>query len=140
MNSIKEIIKTREQIIKNNKPIEIKKDYIIENLLLFDYPEYFDKRYLELFVENLIFCANNDKIVEKILPQLFELLQDVNWPGSMKAINFIKDVNPDIYVDELNKTLKKAIEIEDEDWIFGINYLIDKVESLSIKNNTIIKN
>lgn len=139
MDRLDEILNLRQKIIKSKYLIKIKDEYILKNLLLLDYNEYFDKTNLSLFVDTLIYSSHeNPKI---ILPQLFMLLYDINWPGSINAVNFVKTLDVNIYIDELNDALKVALSSNDEDFLFGINYLVDKVYNLYIKNNKIyIKN
>ncbi len=61
----------------------------------------------------------------KAIPSMFELFQDLNWPGSMEAMRLLGSLDPGNYVESLNFSIKKAIELNDEEWVHGIGVFVD---------------
>ena len=95
-----------------------------------------DERYFGLlFNKNLKETWENVVVViEKIgcpkneffIPELLWLLQDVNWPGSMHAIDVLLKQNKDIVIPKLEQTIKEAYQQEDYMWLGGLKLLVEK--------------
>lgn len=63
---------------------------------------------------------------EFFIPELLWLLQDVNWPGSMQAIDVLLKQNKDIVIPKLEQTIKEAYQQEDNMWLGGLKLLVEK--------------
>ena len=95
-----------------------------------------DERYFGLlFNKNLKETWENVVVViEKIgcpkneffIPKLLWLLQDVNWPGSMHAIDILLKQNKDVVIPKLEQTIKEAYQQEDYMWLGGLKLLVEK--------------
>lgn len=95
-----------------------------------------DEQYFPLlFNKNLKATWENVVIViEKIgipkneffIPELLWLLQDVNWPGSMHAIDVLLKQSKDIVIPKLEQTIKEAYQQEDYMWLGGLKLLVEK--------------
>ena len=87
----------------------------------------FDKNLKETW-ENVVF------VIEKIgfpkneffVPELLWLLQDVNWPGSMHAIDILLKQNKDVVIPKLEQTIKEVYQQEDYMWLGGLKLLVEK--------------
>lgn len=66
------------------------------------------------------------QVVKPFLIDLFEWLQDMNWPGALTIRNFLltipKDEFKQLYCTALNNALKKA---DDDDWVYNLNLLLN---------------
>lgn len=102
----------------------------IEQLSVVD-EQYFDllfNRKMKETWENVV-C-----VIEKIgfpkneffVPELLWLLQDVNWPGSMHAIDILLKQNKDVVIPKLEQTIKEAYQQEDYMWLGGLKLLVEK--------------
>lgn len=63
---------------------------------------------------------------EFFIPELLWLLQDVNWPGSMHAIDVLLKQNKDVVIPKLEQTIKEAYQQEDYMWLGGLKLLVEK--------------
>lgn len=65
------------------------------------------------------------QVVKPFLIDLFEWLQDMNWPGALTIRNFLltipKDEFKQLYCTALNNALKKG----DDDWVYNLNLLFN---------------
>ncbi len=66
--------------------------------------------------------------IRKILPGLFEWLQDVNWPGADIVIEILANINKKDILPHIEHTLIEAAKKNDEPWINGINYLVNAMK------------
>ena len=74
---------------------------------------------------------------------LFELLQDLNWPGSEDAMKVLNDIEPRELVIFIEKYLDLAMNSKDFIWISGIKRLVEMSDiqfELSYKSMEILKN
>ncbi|MBO3444344.1 DUF5071 domain-containing protein [Clostridium sp. CCUG 7971] len=124
IKKINKILNEREKCLTEKNYIMTNK-YIISNFLLINEPNYFEKNILDNLINILIKLPNPQLIYA--IPQLVEVLQDLNWPGSMDSVEFLSSLPIKKYIKSLEYSLEKAIKEKDEDWLFGIFYLIDKV-------------
>ncbi|MGX4599034.1 hypothetical protein [Faecalimicrobium sp. JNUCC 81] len=129
IKKINKILNEREKCLTEKNYIMTNK-YIISNFLLINEPNYFEKNILDNLI-NILIKLPNPQLMYAI-PQLVEVLQDLNWPGSMDSVEFLSSLPIEKYIKSLEYSLEKAIKEKDEDWLFGIFYLIDKVP---IKDN-----
>ena len=60
------------------------------------------------------------------IPELFWLLQDINWPGSLHAIDILMKQNKDIIIPQLEQAIKDAYQQEDYMWLGGLKILVEK--------------
>lgn len=113
-----------------NKPIEIQEKAIknLENIL--------EKDLCKLIQPKSKYCWENAaKVIniigypkiKPIIPDLFEWLKDLNWPGAVIIVNTLKNIESD----EINEFIKEALikaELEnDELWKSGIEELKSKI-------------
>lgn len=125
MDKINEILNERERLLRDeNSSIRDKK--ILENILLINAPEYFNKDMTEKLINKLI--KLEDKYLKYVIPQLIEMLKDLNWPGSMTSLEFLSKLPSDKYISYLEDCMKLAIDDNDYDWIYGIFYFIENAQ------------
>ena len=74
-----------------------------------------------LVIEKIGFPKN-----EFFIPELLWLLQDVNWPGSMHAIDILLKQNKDVVIPKLEHTIKEAYQQEDYMWLGRLKLLVEK--------------
>lgn len=67
------------------------------------------------------------------LDQMFEWLQDMNWPGASEIFNYLFDLPGDIQSEKFFSALQKAISSKDEDWVY---FLYRFYQKSSIQNST----
>lgn len=94
---------------------------VIENFLLF-HEMGLDKENLESMVDFLI--GLEPKLLSYSVKQLLQLLQDLNWPGSLKAFQFLKDSEKSLYMAQLESCIAEATATNDSDWLYNLNSLI----------------
>ena len=63
--------------------------------------------------------------VMEVIDGLFEWLQDMNWPGVDIVIDILKLMPKKIFIENLEKCVKKAINAKDEEWIYSLAQLIE---------------
>jgi hypothetical protein len=100
-------------------------EYIISNFLLINEPDYFEKNILDKLINILI--SLKEPYLMYAIPQLIEVLKDLNWPGSIDSLEFLSILPIEKYIVDLENSMASAIKDNDEDWLFGIFYLIEKV-------------
>lgn len=96
---------------------------------------------------------NEVKVLEKrgypyisdVIPQLFEHLQDINWPGSRETYQLLLSLPRDVFIKNLELSVEKAINTNDESWLgwmykFIIDLDIKKEEFIKEENYIILKN
>ena len=76
-----------------------------------------------IVIKNIGFPKN-----KSIIPNLIELLQDMNWPGAKIGIDVLADMDVDIVIPHIESALKRAAEEKDYMWIGGIQRLIDRLK------------
>lgn len=129
IEKINQILNERNKCLTEKNYIMTDK-YIISNFLLINEPDYFEKNILGSLI-NILIKLPSPQLIHAI-PQLIEVLQDLNWPGSMDSVEFLSSLPIEKYIKNLEHLLEKALKEKDEDWLFGIFYLIDKA---NIKEN-----
>lgn len=68
------------------------------------------------------------KSESELKPYLFELLswlQDINWPGAFVIFERLKTFSAHSIISEYSYSVKRAIKLEDEEWL---NYLAGLIE------------
>lgn len=83
---------------------------------------------------------NAVKVIRKIgfpknrplLSDLVWLLQDINWPGALDAIEILSSIEKTIIIPIIEKALLTANSNGDSMWIAGISLLVKKGEYKSI--------
>lgn len=62
--------------------------------------------------------------VENVIPELFVWLQDINWPGSYDIFQFLCSIPKDAILKYFEDTVKEAIRLSDEIWLFQLQRLM----------------
>jgi len=62
--------------------------------------------------------------VRKVIPGLFEWLQDINWPGAEIVIEILANIEKKEILPYIETTLIEAAKKNDDPWITGINELV----------------
>lgn len=65
---------------------------------------------------------------KKALPSLIALLQDLNWPGALHAVDLLKNVEEKVLIPLIEDAIKEANESSDEMWLWGIKFLLERTE------------
>lgn len=65
---------------------------------------------------------------EFFIPTLLWLLQDVNWPGAVRAIDILLKQDKNILIPQLEEKIKEAYQNEDYMWLGGLKMLVKKCE------------
>jgi len=105
----------------------------ISDLSLFLQPIQIDnKNYSKKYWKNcsIILYSKDDEQLKKYLPELFEWIQDINWPGSFRIYFRLKKFSPIIIKESLIKAIDKAIKTNDINWL---NYISGLIENKNIK-------
>lgn len=63
-----------------------------------------------------VICARSDKEIIEAAPEMFEWLQDLNWPGATAIVSKLQKLPPDVLRRLYQVTLDKAKN--DEEWLF----------------------
>lgn len=56
-------------------------------------------------------------IIRDILMELFEWLQDMNWPGAITVVNILNTIPKKVLVENLEKTIEIALEENNGIWL-----------------------
>lgn len=92
----------------------------------------YDKIYWKNGAESLK-LLEIQKIIE-IVPEMFEWLQDLNWPGTKEIMDILVSLPRQILMSNLERAIKVAINQDDHEWLFHI------VMFLKIKKIIVTKN
>lgn len=65
---------------------------------------------------------------KKALPKLIWLLQDINWPGSMQAVEIIKGFDKSEIIIPVINAVKEACKEKDYMWIGGLKMIIESID------------
>jgi hypothetical protein len=65
--------------------------------------------------------------IKKALPRLVWLLNDINWPGALKAIEIFKSIDKEIIVPYIEDGCVTAIKENDPTWLEFIKYACDDI-------------
>ena len=60
------------------------------------------------------------QIIAKYSDELLMWFQDLNWPGTHMIYNTLLKLPVDILLESLHRTLKKAENLGDEEWIYNM--------------------
>lgn len=63
-----------------------------------------------------VICARSDKEIIEVALEMFEWLQDLNWPGAMDIVSRLKKLPTDVLRRLYQVSLDKAKN--DEEWLF----------------------
>lgn len=75
----------------------------------------------------IILAQRTDSELEPYLPQIFEWLQDLNWPGAIIIHNRLLDMEEQMLSRQLARSQKRAQTEKDDEWLFNLKYLQDKI-------------
>ncbi|WP_049680945.1 hypothetical protein [Peribacillus loiseleuriae] len=64
---------------------------------------------------------------ENSIPSLLFLMQDINWPGAIEAVEIVKNIGKRSVLPYLEDALEIAYKSEDYMWIGGLKYLVDSL-------------
>jgi len=75
--------------------------------------------------KNKIYWEDAAKVLEKrgypmiddVIMDMFEWLQDLNWPGALIIVRILKSIPKKVFVDNLEKTIEIALKENDEVWL-----------------------
>lgn len=135
-NQIDELLKIKEYDIYNNP--DVSDDRIKEIAEMVAADKSIDlKELFDLLKCSSKFCwLNFLNILEKLpkedkvrgLPVLFVLLQDFNWPTFPKTIEIFATIDTKTVKLHLDKYLVQACAEDDEDWIYNLHLLEEKLK------------
>ena len=74
-----------------------------------------------------IIAQHSDNELEPYLSQIFEWLQDLNWPGAVIIHNRLLDMDEQMRTKQLAYSQKQAQAANDDEWLFNLKYLQDKI-------------
>ena len=63
--------------------------------------------------------------IEVVLPELFNWLRDINWPGASIICELLKTIPIKILSNEVEGSIIRAARENDDIWISGIKYFMD---------------
>jgi hypothetical protein len=64
--------------------------------------------------------------IEEVIPDLFNWLQDLNWPGALIIKELLKSLSKDVVIQHLEYAASKALSIDDSTWLSNLSsYLAD---------------
>ena len=75
----------------------------------------------------IILAQRTDSELEPYLDQIFEWLQDLNWPGAIMIHNRMLDMEEQMLSKQLARSQKRAQIENDDEWLFNLGYLQDKI-------------
>ncbi|MGG3623337.1 hypothetical protein ABES25_07215 [Bacillus gobiensis] len=64
---------------------------------------------------------------KKALPKLARQLQDINWPGTLGAIEIFRSIGKQISTPYIEKECDEAIECNDTDWLEHLQFACDSL-------------
>lgn len=67
---------------------------------------------------------------ELALPKLYELFKDMNWPGALKSLEYLKSLERSINSKHLENACSKAVEEKDLEWLY---FLFEVSKQLNIQ-------
>ncbi|HCC07515.1 MAG TPA: hypothetical protein DEP72_05085 [Clostridiales bacterium] len=92
---------------------------------------------------------NAVKVVKKIgypgnyraIPSLLELLQDLNWPGTLMGVEILTSMDIKVTIPFIEEAIQKAYNEEDYMWLGGINEIIKlaNIKEEDFNNKAIFK-
>lgn len=95
-----------------------------------------EDKYLNLLFDTKLKCTweNSVKIIDKIgfprnrvlLPKLIWILQDINWPGALMAVEILISIEKRTLVPLVEKAIIQAYENDDYMWIGGLKMVVEK--------------
>lgn len=63
---------------------------------------------------------------KKFFPVLIWLLQDINWPGAIRALDILTQSDKTVVGPMLENAIMQAYELNDTMWLGGLNMLANK--------------
>ena len=90
----------------------------------------FNLKRLILPINSLCFQNASDILLkmpmQRLIPiaaDLLEWAQDLNWPGTKTVISIISKMPTNVVLDAFAKAKERAVNENDEEWIFNLNLL-----------------
>ncbi len=93
-------------------------DYNLSKLILPLRTDKYSKHYWENAA--IVISKKSPKEIEKVLPDLFIWLKDLNWPGSMIILDCINKLPDELIIPQKRAALEFAYGEDDEMWIENI--------------------
>src|SRR5690625_1818126 len=59
-----------------------------------------------------------------IIPNLFEWIQDLNWPGSKEVMELLANLPKPLLIFSLEQAINSALVQNDEEWLYSISIFI----------------
>lgn len=75
-----------------------------------------------------IICERSDQELDSYLFEMFEWLQDMNWPGFFIIYNRLKEMSPRCIKPGYSYSIKMALLTQDESWLCYLSGLIENQE------------
>lgn len=75
-----------------------------------------------------IICERSDQELDSYLFEMFEWLQDMNWPGFSIIYNRLKEMSPRCIKPGYSYSIKRALLTQDESWLYYLSGLIENQE------------
>lgn len=85
-------------------------------------------------IEAKILHKRGFPLVEDVIYDIFEWLQDLNWPGSDEIIDLLLVAPNEVFINGIQYSIKQAIQSNDDEWLLNIHDVFDK--KVDIKNLT----
>ena len=82
-----------------------------------------------------VICSRSDQEIIEVAPEMFEWLQDLNWPGATDIVSRLKKLPTDVLRRLYRISLKKAKR--DDEWLF---YLKEAFDDLDMESGSSIIN
>jgi len=84
------------------------------------------KNVWENFVKLASIADNNHQ--KLYIPFLLELLKDMNWPGSLNALELLTKINLENLKRPLREAIITAFDEKDTIWMSGLDWLVHNIE------------
>ena len=76
----------------------------------------------------IILAQRTDSELEPYLDQIFEWLQDLNWPGAIIIHNRLLDMEEPMLKKQLTRSQQQAQMENDDAWLFNLKYLQNRIK------------
>ena len=64
---------------------------------------------------------------ELALPKLYELFKDINWPGALKALEYLKGLERSVNCVYLEKACSEASKEKDLEWLYFLHEVSEQL-------------
>ena len=60
------------------------------------------------------------------IPDLLQMMQDINWPGARMAVDILCAMDLDVLQPQLERTITTAFNDNDDMWLMGLDILVEE--------------